>query len=229
MVSHLLSPHVLQCSLAHLASVWLSPTLCLNIHSSFKFDKQASSVVKFCFHQLRLISKARHYVPHRDLGKLIHAFVTSRLDYCNSLYFGLNSTLLHRLQIVQNAAARLLTGSGRRVSITRVLADLRWLPVKYCIRFKILLLTFWIINNIAPSYLIELLRSYTPTRALRSSSRSLLVLPRSQLKTRGDRAFALSAPDLWNNLPIAIRESDSIQSFKSRLKTRLFSLAFSTS
>lgn len=194
-----------------------------------RLNKQVSSVVKSCFHQLRLISKARHYIPHSDLGKLIHAFVTSRLDYCNSLYFGLNSPLLHRLQIVQNAAARLLTSSGRRVSITPVLAELHWLPVKYRIQFKILLLTYRIANNIAPSYLTELLRSYTPTRALRSSSQSLLVLPRSRLKTRGDRAFALAAPVLWNNLPIAIRESDSIHSFKSRLKTHLFSLAFSTS
>lgn len=105
--------------------------------------------------------------------------MTSRLDYCNSLYFGLNSTLLHRLQIVQNAAARLLTGTGRRVSITPVLADLHWLPVKYRIQFKILLLTFRTINNIAPSYLIELLRSYTPDRVLRSSSQALLVQPRS--------------------------------------------------
>lgn len=85
--------------------------------SSFKFDKQVSSVVKSSFYQLRQVSKAKHYIPHRDLEKLIHAFVTSRLDYCNSLYFGLHSTLLHRLQVVQNAAARLLTRTARFASI----------------------------------------------------------------------------------------------------------------
>ncbi|XP_025999829.1 nectin-4-like isoform X1 [Astatotilapia calliptera] len=79
------------------------------LDSSFKFDKQVSAVVKSSFNQLRLISKAKRYIPHNDLEKLIHAFVTYRLDYCNSLYIGLSSSLLVRLQTVQNAAARLLT------------------------------------------------------------------------------------------------------------------------
>lgn len=99
--------------------------------------------------------------------------------------------------------------------ITPILADLHWLPIKYCIDFKILLLTFKIINNIAPSYLTELLSLYTPRRALRSTGQLLLVQPRSRLKTRGDRAFAIAAPKLWNNLHTAIRASKSIQSFKS--------------
>lgn len=196
------------------------------LDSSFKLDKQVSAVVRSSFYQLRLISKARQYVLHKDLEKLIHVFVTSRLDYCNSLYFGLHSALLHRLQTVQNAAASILTRTRKFARITPVLADLHWLPIKYRIQFKILLLTFKITNNTAPSYLKELLKSYVPARALRSSTQLLLVQPRSRLKSRGDRAFALAAPELWNNLPIVIRASDSIQSFKSRLKTYLFNLAF---
>lgn len=115
--------------------------------------------LKSCFHQLRLICKARHYVPHKDV-----------CTYCNSLYVGLNSTLLHTLQIVLNEAAGFLTGTGRRVSITPVLADLHWLPVKYRIQFKIMLLTFRIINNIVPSYLTELLSALAGVYNLRSSS-----------------------------------------------------------
>lgn len=84
--------------------------------SSFKFDKQVSSVVKSSFYQLRQISKAKHCTARKDLEKLIHSFVTSRLDYCISLYFGLHSALLHRLQLVQNAAARLLAATGRFAS-----------------------------------------------------------------------------------------------------------------
>lgn len=118
--------------------------------------------------------------------------MTSRIDYCSSLYFGLQSVHLHRLQLVQNAAARLLTGTGKFASITPVLADLHWLPIKYRIDFKILLLTF--IKNIAPSYLADLLSLYTPSRALRSSGELVLVQPRSRLKPRGDRAFVSAEP-----------------------------------
>lgn len=165
-------------------------------------------------------------MPCKDLEKRIYAFITSRLNYCNSLYFGLQSTLLRRLQLVQNAAARLLTGTGRFDSIIPILADLHWLPIKYRIDFKILLLTFKIINNIAPSYLVELLSLYTPSRALRSTGQLPLVQPGAWLKTRGDRAFATAAPKLWNNLPTTIRASESVQSFKSWLKTFLFNLVF---
>lgn len=119
-----------------------------------------------------------------------------------------------------------LTGTRRHEHITPVLANLHWLPVKYRIGFRILLLTFKILTNVAPSYLTDLLDLYNPRRALRSSSQLLLMQPRSRLTTRGDRALAIAAPRLWNNLPVEIHTSESIQSFKSRLKPHLFKLAF---
>lgn len=198
------------------------------LDSSLKLDKQVAAVVKTSFYQLRQISKAMPYLRHNDLEKLIHAFITSRLDYCNSLYLGLQLSLIQRLQLVQNAAARLLSGTRRHDHITPILANLHWLPVKYRIVFKILLYTFKILNNLAPSYLIDLLNLYIPTRALRSSNQGLLMQPMSRLKTKGDRAFAFAAPKLWNSLPFDVRASESIQSFKSRLKIHLFKLAFQT-
>ena len=77
--------------------------------SSFKFDKQISSVVKSSFFQLRVLPKVKGYLSTKDFERIIHAFITSRLDYCNSLYVGLDQSSLRRLQLVQNAAARLLT------------------------------------------------------------------------------------------------------------------------
>lgn len=140
------------------------------LDSSSKLETQVSTVVETSFYQLREIAKAKPYLPPRDLKTLIHAFIASRLDYCNSLYLGLQHSSLHRLQLVQNAAARLLTGVRMYEHITPVLANLHWLPVKYRIDFKILVLTFKVLNNKAPSYLNELLNIYDPQRALRSSS-----------------------------------------------------------
>lgn len=110
--------------------------------------------------------------------------------------------------------------------ITPVLANLHWLPVKYPINFKILLLTFKILNHLAPSYLCERLHLYIPNKALRSSNQMLLTQPRPRLKSRGDRAFAAVAPRLWNNLPPYICSSESIQSFNLCPKTYYFSPAF---
>ena len=113
---------------------------------------------------------------------MIHAFVTSKLDYCHSLLSGLSQNQIQRLQYVQNSAARLLTGTRKYDSITPILKELHWLPMAERIDFKILLLTFKSLHNMAPIYLRELLSPYIPLRTLRSSSKSSLVIPRCMVK-----------------------------------------------
>lgn len=196
--------------------------------SSLNFDKQISSVVKSCFYQLRLLSKVKPVLSRRNLETAVHAFITSRLDYCNSLYYGISQASISRLQLVQNAAARLLEGKRKFDHITPILMSLHWLPVKYRIEFKILLFVYKTQNNLAPQYLTDLLTPYTPSRNLRSSDLGHLTVPKVKLKKRGERAFAAAGPKLWNSLPPAIRQAPSICTFKSQLKTHLFTLAFNT-
>ena len=151
-----------------------------------------------------------------------------RLDFCNALYSGISKGAIHRLQLVQNAAARLITGTRRSEHITPALAALHWLPVIYRIDFKILLLTFKALNGLAPQYLSELVQPYVPVRQLRSSNLALLEVPNSNMVTKGDRAFAVRAPTLWNCLPVELRLSGSIAIFKSNLKTYFYRKAFLT-
>ena len=112
-----------------------------------------------------------------DAEKLVHAFVTSRLDYCNSLLSGCSNKSLRTLQLIQNAAARVLTGTKIRDHISPILASLHWLPVKSRIEFKILLLTYKALHGQAPSYLKELIVPYCPSRTLRSQDAGFLVVP----------------------------------------------------
>lgn len=155
-------------------------------------------------------------------------FVSSRLDYCNSLYTGLTKHNLDRLQLVQNAAASLLTGTTKFEHITPVLAELHWLPVKFRIDFKILLFIFKALQGQAPLYISELLSTYSAARPLRSTTQQLLAIPKTRLKTRGDRAFSVIAPKLWNSLPLHIKSCNTIVSFKTNLKTHFYSLAFNS-
>lgn len=127
---------------------------------------------------------------------------------------------------MQNAAARLVTGTRRFEHITPVLAALHWLPVKFRVDFKILLLTFKALHGLAPSYLTDLLKPYVPDRNLRSSDSALLVVPKSRLITKGDRAFSIKAPRLWNSLPKDLRLASSVTTFKSLLKTHFYKKAF---
>ena len=127
------------------------------------------------------------------------------------------------MQLVQNAAARLLTGTRK---YDHILASLHWLPIHFRINFKILLFAFKSLNGMTSSYLSELLDPYTPTRPLRSADQLLLNVPRTKSKLRGGRCFSVAAPTLWNDLPLHIRQASTLPVFKSLLKTHLFSLAY---
>ncbi len=161
-----------------------------------------------------------------DAEKLVNAFMTSRLDYCNALLGGCPASSINKLHIVQNAVARVLTRSRKYDHITPILQSLHWLPIKFCIIYKILLLAYKALNDLAPAYLTNLLSRYNPTRSLRSQNSGLLVVPRIVKSTKGGRTFSYLAPKLWNSLPDNVRGSDTLSLFKSRLKTHLFSQAF---
>ena len=134
--------------------------------------------------------------------------------------------MVHRLQLAQNCAARLILCGRKHDHVTRLLKELHWLPVEQRVLFKILLLTFEALSNLCPSYICDLLETYKPTRSLPSSSRNLLVIPRSTLISYGDRAFSASARKLWNDVPETIKCSVDLNSFKRNLKTYLFTRYF---
>lgn len=194
---------------------------------SLSLDGHSRQLVRNCFYHLRNISKLRKILPKATMEMIIHTFISSRLDYCNSLFTCFNNVSLNRLQLVQNAAARLLTGTNRRAHITPILFTLHWLPVKFRINYKILVLTFRALHGQTPQYIADMLTPYSSFRTLRSSGQNLLIVPKTRLKTRGDRSFQAVAPKLWNALPLSLRVVDSVDSFKKQLKTLLFSQAFS--
>ena len=186
------------------------------------FSSHIKQISRTAFFHLRNIAKIRGILSQTDAEKLVHAFVTSRLDYCNSLLSGCSNGSLKSLQLVQNAAARVLTRTRKRDHISPILASLHWLPVKSRIEFKISLLTYKALNGQAPSYLKELIIPYNPTRTLRSQNAGFLVVPRVSKSRMGARAFSYQAPLLWNQLPVWVREADTLSTFKSKLKTFLF-------
>ena len=112
-----------------------------------------NNTCKAAFFYIPNIRRIRKYLSLNATRTLVHAFIMGRIDYCNSLLYGLPTYLICKLQRVQNAAAHLVTGTPRISHITPVLLSLHWLPVKERIHHKITILAFKVIHGLAPSYI----------------------------------------------------------------------------
>ena len=202
--------------------VWLDSNL-----SMVELITKASSSAYFHLYNIRRIRK---YLSRENMKTLVHAFVSSRIDYCNSLLYGVPNCHLHKLQRVQNAAARLIFEESKYCHVTPLLKSLHWLLVKYRIIFKVLLITFKAIHGLAPVYISELIsiRDISLSRyCLRLTNSLTLNYPAlKSRKTLGDRSFLVAARKLWNELPCDIRDLNSINKFKMAIKTCLFRQAF---
>ena len=175
------------------------------------------------FRGLYNISQVRKFLTVQSTKTLVHAFISSHLDYCNTLLFGLPKYQLDRLQKVQTAAARMIFQILKFDHITPALIDLHWLPVTFRVQFKLLLFVYKSLRNQSPPYIKDLLSLKPATYyALRSSAQYLLFVLKANYSSLGDRTFAHAAPVLWNSLPLTIRTSSSLAIFRKQLKTFLF-------
>ncbi|XP_073804985.1 uncharacterized protein [Danio rerio] len=197
----------------------------VTLESDLSFNSHVKAVSKSAYYHLKNIARIRCFVSIEDLEKLVHAFISSRVDYCNGLLTGLPKKTVRQLQLIQNAAARILTRSRESEHITPVLRSLHWLPVTFRIDFKVLFLVYKSLNGLGPKYITDMLTEYKPNRSLRSLGSYKLEIPRVQSK-QGESAFSHYAPRCWNQLPEMIRCAPTLGTFKSRLKTHLFSCAF---
>ena len=144
--------------------------LCVRFDLQVTFESYFKHLSKTAFYHLRNIAKLRPTLTLPDAEKLVHAFVSSRLDYCNALLIGIPSRSLQRLQYIQNSADRILMRVRKYEHISPILHTLHWLPVSKRIEYKVSLLTIHCIHRNAPPYLTELLIPYTSARSLRSTN-----------------------------------------------------------
>jgi len=130
---------------------------------------------------------------------IVQAFVSSWLDYCNSLLYGVTDSLVQRLHAVQKVAARLVTGIRRCEHITPVLRQLHWLPVRQRIEFKMAVLVYKSLKALSPRHLTDDCQLITTTgrKRLQSSNDAKCDVPRAR-KSLGDQSFTAAGLHLWD-------------------------------
>ena len=189
-----------------------------------------SNKCKVAWYTLHNIKRVRSLLTREACETIINLYVTSKLDYCNCLLYGVPAKMLERLQKVQNSAAKTIARVPRRDHVTPILADLHWLPIKQRVEYKILLYTYKALHDEAPDYLSELLNPYSPGRPLRSGDKPQGTRLQPPVKANyvyyGERAFVHAAPTLWNSLDISVKDAPTTATFKRRLKTFLYNQAY---
>ncbi len=193
------------------------------LETDLSFSSHVKAVTKSAYYHLKNIARIRCFVPVMTWRNLFMplspagwiivmvsspAFQRRPLDSCSS-----------------SRTARILTRTRKSEHITPVLRSLHWLPVTFRIDFKVLLLVYKSLNGLGPKYIADMLTEYKPNRPLRSLGSSQLEIPRVHTK-QGESAFSYYAARSWNQLPEEIRCAKTLGTFKSRLKTHLFSCAF---
>jgi len=194
------------------------------IDADLSMQSHVRRTVSRCFAALRQLCSIRRQIPSAMFQSLIVALVLSRLDYCNSVLYGLPASIIHRLQSVQNAAARLIFGIRRSEHITDALITIHWLRVPERISFKLAVLAYRAIHGTEPTYLqscFTRLADMTSRQRLRSWASQRLAVTPVRLTTVGKRAFPVSAANVWNSLPPHVTSAPSLAIFKQSLKTFL--------
>ena len=201
--------------------------------ANFSFANHVRNICKTCFIQIRDLRQVRKHLTDEAAILAANALVSSRLDYCNSLFRSLSSLNMRKLQYIQNTLARIVTNCNKYTQASPILKRLHWLPVESRCIFKTATLVYKFLHSGHPSYFGPLL----PTRCGRYSTRynhpdkRFLEVPQfcpsvHKSKNHFGHSFAFDAPTVWNHLPNEVRSAPTLTCFRKRLKSYLFHKAF---
>ena len=122
------------------------------------FTNHITKMCRACYYHLKHLRCIRKFLSVETAALLANSMISSRLDYCNSLLYGISKYNVAKLQKIQNALCRIVFSLDRMSHVTPFLRKLHWLPITYCILFKYNLITFKAINFSQPIYLSSLIK-----------------------------------------------------------------------
>ena len=190
----------------------------LTLDSHLSYDDHISKLASSCLSKLMQINRVRQSFDQTTLLKIMSTLVFSKMFYCSTVWSNTTNKNITKLQLLQNFACKIVTGTRKYDHVSPLLRQLNWKPVQQCLDHRDLVLTYKCVKNLAPEYLCKKFQKSPHDRATRN--RDLFQIPRFKTST-GQRTFSYRAVKLWNNLDKDVKDSKSLNSFKKALKALL--------
>ena len=188
----------------------------VTLDCKMSYNTHVSHICSTMNYYMKNLRSIRKFMSISTAETFVHALITNRLDQCNSLFVGMSQTNLAKLQVLQNSAMRLVLQLPARSHTSQHLRDYHWLSVKERCHFKLLVLVFKCLNNLAPDELVSKLQ-------LRSAINMIFETNVFHPSTAvGKRSFSHLGPRLWNSVPREVRVIPNLDNFKASLKHFLF-------
>ena len=180
----------------------------VHLDDTLTFDNHINELVSSCYYHIRNIGKVKSILSQSHLETLLHSVISSKLDYCNIILYGITKSNLNKLQKLQNAAARLVYKLPRRsrTSVSDLIRKLHWLRVDEHIIFKMMTIVYKFFTSNGPAFINHLLQ-------IDDCEKRSLKLEHFTSKY-GKRSFRYAAPRFWNQLPSELRNQMCLKSFK---------------
>jgi hypothetical protein len=190
-------------------------SLGVTIDNNLSWGEHVGEISKKLASAIGALKRARPYISQESAIKIYEALILPHFDYCSTVWDGLSQTLSDKLQKLQNRAARAITRSSYDIGSSVVLDELNWDKLNVRRKKQKALLMFKVMHNRAPSYLADLFKSYQSNYQLRNIENKLS-LPKPNTEYL-KRSFSYSAARLWNELPVHIRNTSSIQAYRKEI------------
>ena len=205
-------------------------SLGVKLDKCLSMERQLNSVKQKCSWTMNNIRRIGYYLDEQVKIMMVKQLVISKLDYCNSLYMNLPKKRLKKLKSVLNGCVRFIYNiKDRKDDLLPYYKKAHILPIDERIFFKICLLSYKIVYDIAPNYLKQLIEmeplhntDSCRTRAKPAEDILRMKVPKMCKTKASERRFSVHAPTAWNSLPLRIRSINNIDSFKRMLKNHIF-------
>ena len=183
------------------------------LDSNLNFNDHVTSLSSSLLSTLCQVNRVRHLFSREILNTILNSLVFSKLFYCSTVWSGTSKDNVHKLQLLQNFAARILTNTKKFDHISPILNELGWLTIEELLNLRDVIMIYKCINGLAPNYLSSKLYKRSDTHAYNTRLKEHFSLPLCRTSI-AQRNFYYRALKSWNKLSVATRNSSSLAQFK---------------